>query len=425
MKVACCFFSLLFVVLKTEAWNEDIIIENAVLSSSIETAQVYPSGNPMGYPFLMAGMNGKFDFHFDEMTTDRETYRFAAIHCDHDWRISDLDPMEYIQGFSLQEIGNVEPSFNTITDYIHYQFSFPNDMMKPKLSGNYGIIVFSGMDPEDTDSWLLTFRVMIYEDLVGVVANFSSSSIISRRYNSQEIDFSIIPGNNYVINDASNDLYVTILQNGNWQYAIQGLKPIFYKPSELTYNYSNGENLFFGGSEYRGFEIKDLRFNSYNVEGIYQQEGEWHVYLRPDKPLGGKAYRSDIDINGKYFIRNDRASDSNLEAEYVWVHFVLPMPPISEARVIIEGGFSNGSAENFVCSYDEKLRAYTAVVRLKQGLYNYRYVVEDEYHPGGDLSLLEGNYSQTENDYHILVYHYDRMKGTDRLIAVKAMNSVK
>ena len=41
----------------------------------------------------------------------------------------------------------------------------------------------------------------------------------------------------------------------------------------------------------------------------------------------------------------------------------------------------------------------------------------------GDLSVIEGSHSETENDYIILVYHRQIQDRYDRLIAYRKVNS--
>jgi hypothetical protein len=73
----------------------------------------------------------------------------------------------------------------------------------------------------------------------------------------------------------------------------------------------------------------------------------------------------------------------------------------------------------FKCVYNNEEKAYKAMVLLKQGFYNYAYVV----HRGGneiDEKYFEGGYSQAQNVYDIIVYfrpigaRYDHVVGYAR-----------
>lgn len=394
-------------------------IENKTFDYGIRTPLAFPLNNPTGYPMIELNSNTPLEFHFDYMGEEREDFRFAVYHCDHNWNISDLNPVEYLSGFQWQDIFDVEYSFNTQIEFLHYSFQFPNEMSKPIRSGNYGVIVYQGDDPFQRQA--LTYRVLIYESLVGIEGSVVNSSMVGERFKKQEIDFTINTGG-YYMPAVQTDLHVTIIQNGQWSTAIQNLKPTFVKTGELIFDY-NGPNNFDGGNEWRAFEVKSTKFAGINVEQILLMDDGWHIFLRNDLINGTRAYQTEYDLNGKFFIRNDLAENSFVEAEYVFVHFSLQSPTVSDAKIFLQTGESEFAANRMECTYNYQTKAYEGIFLLKQGYYNYKYKLLDLYHPKGDYSLTEGNFFQTENDYHIIAYYYDRQLGMDRLIGVSALNS--
>ena len=68
--------------------------------------------------------------------------------------------------------------------------------------------------------------------------------------------------------------------------------------------------------------------------------------------------------------------------------------------------------------YDETVRAYKATILMKQGYYNYQYVVVDPKSTKPDLTRLEGSHRDTSNDYLILVYHRNFSDNYDQLIGL-------
>jgi hypothetical protein len=61
---------------------------------------------------------------------------------------------------------------------------------------------------------------------------------------------------------------------------------------------------------------------------------------------------------------------------------------------------------------------YTLQHKLKQGYYNYHYVVKDPQAPAGDpgtLFDLEGSHNRTDNLYSLFV-HYADWDGYDRVV---------
>ena len=65
---------------------------------------------------------------------------------------------------------------------------------------------------------------------------------------------------------------------------------------------------------------------------------------------------------------------------------------------------------------------YETNVLLKQGYYNYTYLLVDKNNPAV-RSTVEGNYYETENVYTILVYYKPFGGRTDELIGIGTLNS--
>ena len=69
-------------------------------------------------------------------------------------------------------------------------------------------------------------------------------------------------------------------------------------------------------------------------------------------------------------------------------------------------------------------KRYTKRLFLKQGYYNYLYIVKDGKTNRPDLSLIEGNHWETENEYTVWVYFHENGDLYDRLIAVQDFSSI-
>jgi hypothetical protein len=393
-------------------------IENKCYRDNVHTIQCFPVGNPLGYPITALGSGEQLEMRFDMFSDEFQSLRYGVIHCSHDWLPSPIESNQYIRGFATDQISDIENSFNTLYDFIHYRFNYPTDMSQPTVSGNYALIVFEGTDLNDRSAWIISQRIIIYELQATIRSNVHASSIIANRYTHQEVDFDLAH-KGFSINDPMNDINALIIQNFDWKRTSQFLKPIFIQPDVLTFDYFSGENTFEGCAEWRFFEVKDVRYQSSQVEHIAQLDDGYHVYLRPNVPEGKRAYSSWQDLNGNYLVKNDQAGDDHVESDYMWVHFVLVMPEISDAGVYIEGAFNRYNQLD-ACTYDKGLGAYTTKILLKQGYYNYRFVLRDLYQSSDNIRVTEGSHAGTENDYHVVMYMYDRGLGVDRVISVAA-----
>lgn len=394
--------------------------ENHVYNPLIKTVMLHLEGNELSPAVIKLNSDNVLKLSFDILDLDLKNYMYSFIHCDADWNPSSLHEAEYLDGFFENYINDFQYSFNTLERFIHYNLFFPNESINFTTSGNYLLVVY---EEGNRDKPVITRRFMVYEEKVIVNPNVVRPSIPEVRSTKQKIDFSILH-NGYQILNPNQDLRVAVLQNYRWDNANTTLQPLFIKESELVYNYDS-ENLFYGGSEFRNFDIKTLRFKTENVKDIIYEEGKNHVYLTDDLILSTAPYSTQPDINGKYVIRIQEGWDSDLEADYSYVHFKLKYPtPVIDGNLYIFGALSDWNFQNdFKLKYDPETRYYHATLYLKQGYYNYAYsFLQDGTNTGNPL-LVDGSYFETENDYAIFVYHKEPSTNHFKIIGYKHFNS--
>ena len=125
------------------------------------------------------------------------------------------------------------------------------------------------------------------------------------------------------------------------------------------------------------------------------------------------------------FRSKDLPSQVNIESDYCFVHFTLSSPDIKK-NIYLYGEMSDWSIkEDFKLFYNTDLGQYEAIVPLKQGFYNYAYVIPDEEGEKIDYKTLEGSHSVTENNYMVLIYHRNQALPYDELIGFGLANSVQ
>lgn len=400
--------------------------EDFIYKKNIRTVQLQKADWEFSAPVLKLGSDEKLKLVFDDLDAESKSYKFTIIHCDASWMPSDrLMQSEYISGFFDDNINDFQYSKNTVQQYVHYELLFPTENLKPTKSGNYLLKVF--LDYDQTDL-VLTKRFMVVDERVNIVPDIHNATLLDEHNYKQEIDFSI-QTSGYQITNAYQDLKVVILQNDRWDNAITKLKPLFVKDNELTYDYDQ-DNVFPGGNEYRNFDIKSLRWNSEFVRSISSDSTKKdHVYLFPGKKRNFLQYMSDRDINGKYKITRQESSPagSMTEAEYVFVHFTLPLKEaVEEGSLYVFGALTDWKYTNEnKMHYNKALSQYEATLYLKQGYYNYQYVYLKDNEKSADESYIEGTHVETENDYAIYVYHKPISSNYDQLIGVKRFNSLR
>ena len=73
-------------------------------------------------------------------------------------------------------------------------------------------------------------------------------------------------------------------------------------------------------------------------------------------------------------------------------------------------------------TYNAEKNYYEANIYLKQGYYNYEYVLK-KYEGGNINRFIEGTHYQTVNDYHIYIYHRPTGESYDQLIGIQKLTS--
>lgn len=402
----------------------DSIYTNKIYSPSIKTLQIAKADFEFGQPILELGSSEQLTLSFDELNADFKQYKYTFIHCNADWSVSDMQPNEYISGLQEDYIQLYKNSFNTIQQYTHYQINFPSNDMNLTKSGNYIIRVFNENAPNST---ILTARFYISEQQVSIDASAKRSTIIQDIFSKQEIDFAINLGG-YKISNPYRDLKVFIQQNGRTDNIMKTLQPRMVVDSKLLYDYDNGENTIEAGNEYRNFDIKNLR---YQTERILKTETDslknTHIYLLPDPSKQFKQFSNLRDINGRFSIHAEgNVTESAIEADYVYVHFSLPFKaPEANGNIYIMGGLTYWNFLSEACmQYNYQKFRYECTMYLKQGYYNYHYILLEKGETTGNISRVEGTHSDTENDYLIYVYHRPPGILYDKLIGIKIINTL-
>jgi hypothetical protein len=142
-------------------------------------------------------------------------------------------------------------------------------------------------------------------------------------------------------------------------------------------------------------------------------------YYRYDRP-----YTYYPDVNGDFVVRTLQGDDSSREAEYSHIHFTLPYTEkIGLNDVYVFGKYNNYALdEENKMTYNENTGNMEAVIKMKQGFYNYKYVMKNK-EGDIDMNTISGNFHFTENNYLILVYYRNFGDIYDSIIGVGSANS--
>ncbi len=356
------------------------------------------------------------------MEGGNKDYVYSIQHCDKNWVATNIDELEYLDGFNEEDIQYATFSSQTIHDYTHYELLLPNGSTSWNLSGNYILTV---IDEDEDNMIILTRRFCVVEPLIKIETRILPAFNAEFYNTHQRVDFSL-DLNKFYVSDPMNEVFVTILQNNRWDNAIQDIKPLTAIGDMVNFN-KFGTSSFPAGKEFRYFDTRDIQLNSDRTEAIEINTYSVDVLLKKDIKRETKNYIFYKEGNGA-FVPNYESLKRNgkSSSEYTSVIFTLESnQPIYGSDVYLVGEFSSWNLypENQMI-YDDELQAYQAEVLLKQGYYNYLYACVNEKNEV-DYEVTEGNWFETENEYTVLVYYRQLGSRYDRLIGVSSANTLK
>ncbi len=372
---------------------------------------------PTGDQFPVVQFNEPIYLEFDDTTASEQDYYYKIIHCDYDWTSSQLLKSQYLKGVDNQRIIDYQNSYTTLQPYSNYRLTIPNDNVQLKVSGNYVLEIYNS-----TYELQFSRRFVVFKNVLNVGGVVKRSRDFEFLNEKQVVQFSINSGNFRLVNPKK-EVKVAIIQNYDWATALYNIKPQFTLGNELVYKYDK-ETSFYGGNEFLNFDTKDLRAPSSVISHI-ELEDIYQHYLFSDRFRSVKEYTYFPDINGDFVVRTLQGEDESREAEYTNLHFSLPYSvELNLDDVYVFGKFNNYAfTDENKMTYNKENGMMETAIKLKQGFYNYKYVIKKE--DGEiDYNTISGSFHFTENTYLILVYYRNFGDVYDSIIGVGSANSI-
>jgi hypothetical protein len=406
---------MMFAPLLLSAQLENIKNYDYVYVENIKSVRFHLDGLLLTYPIVDLGSSTPLVLSFDDLDGDVKDYSYRLIHCDRDWQPSQLNTMEYLEGFTEELIDNFQYSFKTVQIFTHYRLFLPNNDMRWTISGNYLLAVY---EDEGDKVPVITRRFVVVDPKIQIQPRLVRPSQVSKSRTHQEIDFSV-DHQRLDIRSPQIEVRAAVLQNGRWDNAVTDLKPFFTRANELVFDYQD-KIVFPAGREFRYLDLRSLRFRSENISAIESYRDGYEVILYKDEKRTNQSFFTREDINGKFVIESYDQQDFDLSGDYADVLFTLYSPAELGGDVYLLGAISDWRPkEAFKMVYNPAINGYVAKVLLKQGYYEYAYGVMPDVEGVRtlDLSETEGNSYETQNDYTILVYYrpfgsrYDQVIG--------------
>lgn len=371
-------------------------------------------------PVLTLNGDSRLEVNFDELADESSFLRYSIEHCTADWQPSGLVESEYLDGFNYADISDYRFSGATTVPYVHYSFTIPNEQIRPVISGNYILKVYRDSEP---DTPLLQLRFSVSEQSAVISADVDTRTDININERHQQLTVNVDARGD--VANIYNDLIVTISQNGRTDNEVRLTTPQTVSGTTATYRHLPAL-IFPAGNEYRRFETVSTDQPTMQVSDITYVHPYYHATLYDDLPRNKEPYSYDLALNGRYVVRRQGSTDSDVDADYMLTHFTLDMPELHGYDVYIDGDLTLRTlSPDALMHYDIAEKKYTTTLLLKQGSYSYQYIAVPKGKTTGYTEPIEGDFYRTANQYTITVYYrkpgsrYDRLLGTHTITATR------
>ena len=367
-------------------------LQNLVFTQSTIVKSIKVKSNGHLKSNFIFDKNDVINISFDILGKKKGDYYYTITHCDYKWNSSDISKFEYIDGYDDIRISNYFFSQNTYQSYTNFNFQIPNQRLKIKLDGNYIINVF-----DQNNNQIFQRKIVVKDNIYNGIINITRSKEIIDSPYSQNLQVVFNNLDNVIFNSTS-DYKLFIVKNNNLKSSKIFSIPRLQTGLKLIY-----DNLKFeGGSEYLYFDSKNILLTSNEIKRVdFKKIYNTTLYTDFEESI----YTLQPDLNGT-FILNADCFEKNICADYSNVIFSLKTDKNYENDIFIIGEFNNNVLSEKYKMKKETKNYYTKDIVLKQGLYNYKYVVKTK-NGFKDLS----NFWQTENNYKAILYE---KKITDR-----------
>lgn len=392
----------------------------AIFAPEFRTLKISNPDNFMAPPVIRLGSNDRLVVSLDELAYDRQELCATLTHCNADWQPSVLQDSEFLDSFNYEDIEDFGYSSNTFQHFVNYRLEIPSEHLTPTRSGNYLLKIAPREEPDLT---LLQVRFQVVEPLVTVTGNVTTRTDRGTNNYWQQIEAEVNLRELKVANPYT-DLILKVTQNSAPGTTRTVTSPLRVEGSSLTYAH-RPELIFPALNEYRRFETVRATFPGLGVDSVRFDNNRYHAYLTADADRSEHEYTYDQTQRGRFLIREYNASDSDLAADYIDVHFTLDFPQVIDADIYVEGemtGYRHDESNRMIFDHDE--RVYKLTMPLKQGSYNYRYSVAARNADGNSATsagfpeTVEGNHWETVNEYLLEVFYRPPGARADRLVGI-------
>lgn len=386
--------------------------ELAPPSSSVRTVQLYQGDDEQSLPVTsMTGGDG-LTLEFDLLEEEGRPLSVYFQHADRTWR-RDLSPGQTLESFQDDRLMDYRSSRGTDVSYVHYQYRFPNDEIRFRISGNYILRV---TERGRRDSVLFEQPFFVTEEEGGLQLGAEAFPVPGQQQPSLRPRARFAPPS--AIQGDPFGHTVCFVRNGRLADTRCEDRPLLVRQPKLEFELDRDRAYAPATAEY-GLDLSTLR-PTVQIARVERTPPPIRVFLDPDYARFTEASRGP-SLNGQTVVRGalSAQADPSLTAEYVETTFAFV--PSGEtpygSPLVVAGSFSGmDPARGTRMDWNAERGRYEGSVLLKQGRYQYFYSTSDP-------SLAEEvrrTQPRRASTYTAFVYYQDAQYNTDRLLRVGA-----
>ena len=380
-------------------------------AESVRTIQLYQADDERRLPVATLGGETSLTLEFDLMTEQGRPLSVYFQHADRNWE-RDLTSSQILESFQNDRLLDYRPSRGTDVSYVHYEYRFPNDDIRFRVSGNYILRVTERGRP---DSVLFEQPFFVAEQ--GGELRLGAESL---PIPGQQIP-SILPRARYLPPaDIQGDPFghaVCFVRNGRLADTRCEDRPLLVRQPELEFELER-DRAYAPTTAGYGFDLSTLRSTN-RIARVDRTSSPIRVFLEADYARFD-ATSVGPNVNGQTVVRGaSNRVDPALSAEYV--ETVFAFVPSGEqpysSPLVVAGSFSGmNPARGTRMEWSAARSQYEGTILLKQGQYEYFYSSSDP----AFTEQLRGTQRRVSGTFTAFVYYQDAQYNTDRLLQVNS-----
>lgn len=357
----------------------------------------------------MTGGDG-LTLEFDLLEDEGRPLSVYFQHADRRWH-RDLSPGQTLESFQDDRLMNYRSSRGTDVSYVHYEYRFPNDEIRFRISGNYILRV---TERGRRDSVLFEHPFFVTEEDGGLQLDGEAFQVPGQQRPSIRPRARFAPPT--AIQGDPFGYAACFIQNGRLADTRCEDRPVLVRQPKLEFELDRNRAYAPTTAEY-GLDLSTLRTTA-QIARIERTPPPIRVYLDPDYARFTEA-GTGPSLNGQTVVRGAHSAqaDPAVTAEYVETTFAFV--PSGETAygspLVVAGSFSGMDASRGTrMEWNADRRRYEGTLLLKQGRHQYFYSTSDP----SLAKEVRRTQPRRVSTYTAFVYYRDSQYNTDRLLRV-------